>query len=579
MRCSCPDDSVSVADSLRCFTSADRAQPCVHRATEHAQIRGWECAEAGRGFFVLSYDGTGRAVCSAGDAYHLWSLEKHGAWRFAALSQPVRSAPNAYWMNLSASAAIPATSLVYNLTLSLIETPLRAQQLAEGRPEGLRWSTDGPESPLQHRLRDTKCVWQRVELPEQHRTLNIARRLVPPMPKSLCRMMPDDFSYRRVGECESGPGQDRCTQVRRHVIDTSNEQRLTKRKAQGFEHVLESRSCQLQWFGESKVERCLADRQLLSLGGEALDLQRGFARLNRTLVSWTRVRPGKLHPNVADFHRAFEKPWQQCFLPRGHCDVRFGAGRVLTILKRGLIDLIPHVAESSSTQLRQRGKARSQQEVLKLMCKHDVVVFGSGIEDVSLPLTRFSPLRDYSVLQPACSGRPAAECAAVLPAAIKNESWREAPLAAYRSRLSAMMNVWRSCRDQNARWRGIFKLASAPRARAIRQQAELADCSRAQSGYGASAPHLAVVNAVARQIVEGAGFEVFDPWAATLHAAPSWFDALPTAARGSRRAGRPGAPPGAPTGLEYEIHDAEAVSDMVTQMLLNQLCNAGSVDR
>lgn len=74
---------------------------------------------------------------------------------------------------------------------------------------------------------------------------------------------------------------------------------------------------------------------------------------------------------------------------------------------------------------------------------------------------------------------------------------------------------------------------------------------------------MAVVNTVARRLVEAAGFEVFDPWAATLHAAPNWFDPLPTA-RGSRRQ--------TSHGLEYEIHSAEALSDMTTQMLLNQLC-------
>lgn len=69
---------------------------------------------------------------------------------------------------------------------------------------------------------------------------------------------------------------------------------------------------------------------------------------------------------------------------------------------------------------------------------------------------------------------------------------------------------------------------------------------------------------MARQLVEAAGFEAFDPWAATLHAAPSWFDPLPTVRGGHRKTG----------GLEYEIHSAEALSDMVTQMFLNQLCTS-----
>jgi hypothetical protein len=75
---------------------------------------------------------------------------------------------------------------------------------------------------------------------------------------------------------------------------------------------------------------------------------------------------------------------------------------------------------------------------------------------------------------------------------------------------------------------------------------------------------MATVNEVAKRIVEQAGFEVFDPFAATLHASPSWFDALPASAT-AVRAHRS-------KGLAFEIHSAEAVSDMMTQMSLNQLC-------
>ena len=112
-------------------------------------------------------------------------------------------------------------------------------------------------------------------------------------------------------------------------------------------------------------------------------------------------------------------------------------------------------------------------------------------------------------------------------------------------------------------WRGIFKLALAPRARALRETSESADCERGQTGYSAQAHHLAVANDVARSVIEAAGFEVFDPWAATLHASPSWFDALPSRRRAKAGAG---------VGLEFEVHKAEAISDMVTQMFVNQLC-------
>ena len=67
------------------------------------------------------------------------------------------------------------------------------------------------------------------------------------------------------------------------------------------------------------------------------------------------------------------------------------------------------------------------------------------------------------------------------------------------------------------------------------------------SSGGAEAHHVAAVNAVARELVEAAGFEVFDPFAATLHASPTWFD--------------------------KDERQAEPLADLLAQMLANTLCN------
>jgi hypothetical protein len=330
---------------------------------------------------------------------------------------------------------------------------------------------------------------------------------------------------------------------------------------------------------------------LLNIGSDAVDLQRGFARLNRSLAAWTLVRPGKIHPNVADFHRAFEKPWHQCFLPRGGCDVIFGRSLVQTLLKRGLVELLPKgtaslpsmsttvhgpptaLATAASSAVKRRGASklhRNREDVLALMCRRDIVVFESGIEDFALPVTAMSPLRDPSLLIPACSGRTAEDCAAALSSALRNETWRNTPLSAYRDRMLALMQVWRGCKKVQPHWRGIFKLALAPRARALRERPEAADCERGQTGFSADPHHVEVINRVARSVVERAGFEVFDPWAVTLHAKPSWFDALPKA-RGLRKPEKGSGLPAA--GLEFEVHSAEAVSDLITQALLNQICS------
>ena len=72
-------------------------------------------------------------------------------------------------------------------------------------------------------------------------------------------------------------------------------------------------------------------------------------------------------------------------------------------------------------------------------------------------------------------------------------------------------------------------------------------------GFSVNAHHLQAVNAAARQAVEAGGFEVFDGFGLTLHAPPQWFD-------------------DARYGVRYKIHEAEVVSDMTVQALLNQLC-------
>ena len=71
----------------------------------------------------------------------------------------------------------------------------------------------------------------------------------------------------------------------------------------------------------------------------------------------------------------------------------------------------------------------------------------------------------------------------------------------------------------------------------------------AEWGYNTVGFYLQVGNQVARQVVEAHGYEVFDPYPATEHAATAWFD----------------------QGGRDSLH-SDAVSDLVTQMFINQLC-------
>jgi hypothetical protein len=72
-------------------------------------------------------------------------------------------------------------------------------------------------------------------------------------------------------------------------------------------------------------------------------------------------------------------------------------------------------------------------------------------------------------------------------------------------------------------------------------------------GYNGLPAYMRVVNQVARQVIEEAGFEVFDPFPASAHAISSWFD----------KNGK-------------DNQHADVLGDLVVQMLLNQLCHPAS---
>ena len=122
-------------------------------------------------------------------------------------------------------------------------------------------------------------------------------------------------------------------------------------------------------------------------------------------------------------------------------------------------------------------------------------------------------------------------------------------MRAYRQRLAKVLDMWRRCRAAKPHFRGIFHLSPAPRARQ-----SPSDCKVAQWGFSTQAHHLRVVNEAARELVTGAGFEVFEaPFALALHAPPQWFD-------------------DAKYGVRYKIHESEALSDLTTQALLAHIC-------
>ena len=586
MSCACGPTAAAAA----CFAKLHPIAGCRHEATDPTtvQVLGLHCGDstlpAERGFVLASLTTGGSAACTGGDSYHAWAqasmiaaeppavrdLMPSDAAHFASLSTPMAAKyPHLYWVSLAATAAVPGRRS-YDLTISLVETQQRELQLAEGRGP-LVWSTQLDESPLDDFLRDRRCVWQRVPVPVVVRVE--ASGTEPSGSEPQCHEVTGLSPMAYVSLGAEGCGGGLCLgDARARILNTSNTQRLALRTSKGFAHVLKPAGCRYRWYDETALTSCLAGRAVLNMGSSlATDVSKGLARINDTLRAWTHRRPdeagaarlanGQRLPQVADFHYQFERTggfW--------HNDVMvgssvFGRSRVTTMLldhpsHYGLINVLePLTVQQQEARVGFPSAARYE----ALMCSHDVLLFESGVHDFGLPFTESGVTPFRSRLGNACAGRPIAECRAALWPALKNQSWRLRPLRAYRERLGQLLAMWARCREAKPVFRAFFKLAPAPRARGAlaagsgpRTKA-VDDCLLAQYGYSTQAHHVAVFNAVARDLVAAAGFEVFDAFGVTLNAHPQWFDDMRI--------------------IRKKVFEAEALSDLTTQLWLNQLCS------
>jgi hypothetical protein len=544
--CDCPVafGVASLNRSMHCFLRQVELQACTTSATSRASILGLKCMNVSdtraRGFFVLSRSLNGALVCSGGDTYHLRvqeqqqvpqqrlgrerQFERQSNLYFSALSQPM-GLGGLYWLNTSAT-FLPGVH-AYALSLSLVET------------------------------NKSICVWQRIA----SHVVHVSSPPLDPSADRACVGVPEasSLAYVRLGaggSCHAtgaSSGMSLCIgNATARVIDTSNERRLHGRLRVGFEHVLRSSSCRFQLYDEHALTRCLRGRTLLLMGSAFnVDVQRGFALLNRSLAAWTRVPPGKKHPNIADFWRAFEKPSGSYCFARGKCSISFGKGRVRSSLFHypawgGLANLLGSQADATGAS---PSSAPGSGAYYRRMCQNaDIVVIESGYEDVAFPAT-------------ATRG-----AVGVAERSSEDHRWQHT-LGQYRSRLYRLMRDWRRCRaERGSSWRPIFQLTAASRARGLHGEPRAADCKQQPGGHGGRPGadtgrvplgefihRQAAINELARRVVEEAGFEVFDPFGASLHAPSFWFDKL----KGP---------------LEYDSRKAEVISDMTAQMLANQLC-------
>lgn len=511
---------------------------------------GLHCLQTGkqRGIFVISRAANGQHVCTNGDAFHAWVISER--LRFASLSQPT-STPHVHWIDLGASAIVREPQAV-ELSLALVETLRRDLGTPEAAFDLGPW------------LRTSVCSWRSVT---RNSPVNIppAAHGAAASDEPACGTLPRDgvgmgyVSLREPSTCDGGS---LCIgNAFSRLLNTSTDQRYHQRAKKGFSHVLKPLGCRMRLFEEADVTRCLAGKRVINMGSDiAVDIQRGFGRLNASLYAWTRRRPGTAAeqrkkfserlPSQSDFVYQFERTGG--FNGRGP-DVmaglsRFGAGSLGT----QFLQHPPHyglatVIEPESMPSKGRVGFRSAAEYERFMCRHDMVIFESGLADVAMAFNAENTFA-ASKVRAACAGATPAACEAALSTALQGEDWRRKPLETYRRRLRALVGMWQRCKARRPSFRAVFKLAPAPRARM-----RPAECGVAQWGFSVYAHHLRAANALAREEVAAAGFDVFDGFGITLHADARWFDDVRY-------------------GVKYKIHESEAVSDVTTQALLNQLC-------
>ena len=553
----CPSASATLGDlraSVRCLQQHQATRlphgTCSHNVTSALAVEalGLDCVATGGGFFLNARTADGRPACTGGDVFQVWVevneagrlLPRHRTWamlsRHRTWATPLKvSAPSLYWVNTSGGTALPGRH-TYHISVVLKDSQDRALQQLDGRGP-LQWV----RSPVREWLRYRRCVSGAVPLPGSLKSGDrgvdiVIDRPELPVDEPQCGAVRADASTALVALVNTTHGyacpRGMCTgNAYARVVKTYG-----KDLSKDFRHVLKPEGCQLHFYEESEAADCLQGRSILNIGGSmANSVQRGFERLSsRAKTSWW-----------WDFGRTqisnnFQlSPGHTCFV-----DDQQRASVVTTVFihhpfRHGLLNVL-HPDPKKASGLNKASQFES------LMCEHDIVIFESGVHDMALP-----DRRAHRALQKLCHEPVPCTDAELLPK-LMNESWRLDQLASYRTHLAELMGTWRRCADKRAQsaqspFRPIFKLVAAPNS--------ISSCS-SEWGYNVEAHYMAVANGAARQVVEAAGFEVFDAFPATAHLRPTWYDM---------------------NGKDNQHSDT--VSDLTVHMLLNQICHPSAAAR
>lgn len=572
MTASCCPASSSAAELLRatsCLLTAADVKPCEHNVTSasHVMVFGAHCigAPSGRGgFFVQSRTASGNIPCSGGDIYrayvHEQSRHSHdiGQSLFSTFSSEVvssnleagqRSTGPLYFIDTDAGTRLPGNHS-YTIRLILQETQQRSR-LVDENAQLLFWSATDGSSPTRDWLRYRACVDELVPLPEEARALSVVSpmppedepqcgRLAPSTPTALVALgVNDSCAWRCSGDAH--------TRLVSRIPTWSNPRELPDRVKIGYRHVVKPTGCRLHLYERDNLTACLRGQSILNIGGSAANgLQRGFERISGKCQNW----------------------WFNYVRTIGDKDDRspgvsvFGRSAVVTQymhhpFRMGLLNVVDpqYVINSTGKHVGPRGdraiRPHTPESYEKLMCDFDIVVFESGVHDISFPDSKGGLVW---ALSKQCAGPTPCSDTDILPL-LANQSFRLDLLGSYRAHLQKLVAMWTHCREARQRkkrtFRPIFKLAYAPA-----HSPRVSDRVCASPwGHNVFASYMKGANDVARQVIEGGGFEVFDTFPATMHAMKHWFD------QGGK-----------------DVQHSDALSDLVTQMLLNQICGPAAAE-
>ena len=402
----CPSasgDAALIAAARCLYGPAASAESCTHKATSSTTTKAmWLNCGALRGIFLVSHDAHGTMVCSGGDVYRVWAIETRT--RFSTYAASVDGAwPALYFANLTGGMLLGSRRR-YAISASLLETQNRSLQQSE-RHNGLRLSASGA-SPTREWFRYRLCVGQGVSLSlpsnssdgsghvgggarlgdggglrvDVHNPAPFATgasreprcRAVPPSGSSVIVALEGSNHSRYAFPCGrfcTGNASARILRPFRGAKDPDRAQL-------GFHHILKPEGCHFHWFEEDELAQCLAGRAVLNIGGSvANSIQRGFERISSAKQNkfnwwWDYGRTGinNNHDEATGKSRFNSSTVTTQFI---HHPFRHGLTNVLRPDPKVAVGL----------------KSKAAYEAL--ICKHDVVIFESGVHGAQqrLPMT------------------------------------------------------------------------------------------------------------------------------------------------------------------------------------------------